>query len=140
MSSEDFSQRPGPYPVPPATERIIVTAAPPRRSWLGTMGRVLFFLFLVLPGILVALLVVGTLASLTGSVETGVAEHYHSLSKTATDKIAIITVDGAIISGEGFIKKQIDHVRDDKSVKAVVLRVNSPGGTVSASDYLYHHL
>ncbi|MGH7134282.1 MAG: signal peptide peptidase SppA, partial [Pirellulales bacterium] len=32
------------------------------------------------------------------------------------------------------------HVRDDEAVKAVVLRVNSPGGTVSGSDYLYHHL
>ena len=118
----------------------MTAAPPPRRSWLGTLGRLLFFLFLVLPGILVALLVVGTLASLIGNVETGVAEHYHSLSKTATEKIAIITVDGAIISGEGFIKKQIDQVRDDKAVKAVVLRVNSPGGTVTASDYLYHHL
>ena len=26
-----------------------------------------------------------------------------------------------------------------KNVRAVVLRVNSPGGTVTASDYLYHH-
>ncbi len=137
MSSEDLSQKPGPYGMPPA-ERIIVAA--PRRSLLGTLGRLLFFLFLVLPGIVIALLVAGTLVSLTGGIETGVAEHYHSLSKTATDKVAIITVDGAIISGEGFVKKQIDHVRDDKNVKAVVLRVNSPGGTVSASDYLYHHL
>jgi protease-4 len=140
MSSEDFSHKPGPYPTPPVTERIIVTAPPPRRSLLGTLGRLFYFLFLVLPGILVALLIVGSLASLTGSVETGVSEHYHSLAKTATDKIAIITVDGAILSGEGFVKKQIDHVRDDPHVKAVVLRVNSPGGTVTASDYLYHHL
>ena len=28
----------------------------------------------------------------------------------------------------------------DKNVKAVVLRVDSPGGSVSGSDYIYHHL
>ena len=65
---------------------------------------------------------------------------WHSLSKTATDKIAIITVEGTILGDEGFVKKQIDQVRDDDHVKAVVLRVDSPGGTVTGSDYIYHHL
>jgi protease-4 len=41
---------------------------------------------------------------------------------------------------ESFSKKQIDRVREDKSVIGVVLRINSPGGTVTGSDYLYHHL
>ena len=36
--------------------------------------------------------------------------------------------------------KQIDRVRDDESVVGVVLRVASPGGTVTGSDYIYHHL
>ena len=44
------------------------------------------------------------------------------------------------MESDGFIKKQIDRVKEDDSVKAVVLRVDSPGGTVNASDYLYHHL
>lgn len=67
-------------------------------------------------------------------------EQYHSLSRNATDKIAVITLEGTILDGDGFVKRQIDHVRDDKDVKGIVLRVNSPGGTVSGSDYLYHHL
>jgi protease-4 len=71
----------------------------------------------------------------------GPQEKYHSLSKEATKKIAIISVDGAILNGEdSFVKKQIDRVRDDKEVAAVVLRIDSPGGSVTASDYLYHHL
>ncbi|HEY4309726.1 MAG TPA: signal peptide peptidase SppA [Pirellulales bacterium] len=141
MNLDDPSPRPTPYgpPPPQVTERIIVAAAP-QRSRLSMIVSLLFFVFLVLPGILVALMLVGAVASVTGGVDKTVDEHYHSLSKTAKDKIAIITVDGAIIDGEGFIKKQIDHVRDDKEVRAVVLRVNSPGGTVTASDYLYHHL
>jgi protease-4 len=68
-------------------------------------------------------------------------EKYHSLSRTATKKIAIIDVSGAIMDGEdSFAKKQIDRVKDDKSVVGVVVRIDSPGGTVTGSDYLYHHL
>ena len=53
---------------------------------------------------------------------------------------SIIDVDGTILQGEGFIKKQIDRVRKDEQVKGIVVRVNSPGGTVTASHYIYHHL
>ena len=67
-------------------------------------------------------------------------EKYHSLNKDAPDKIAIIEVAGTIMSGDGFVKKQIDRVRKDPKVKAVVLRVDSPGGTVTGSDFIYHHL
>jgi protease-4 len=45
-----------------------------------------------------------------------------------------------IMSGDGFVKQQIDRIRDDESVKAIVVRVDSPGGTVTGSDYIYHHL
>ena len=69
-----------------------------------------------------------------------------------TDKIAIIDVDGLLVNrrkrgwmraGENpvslFIEK-LDKAARDESVKAVVLRINSPGGTVAASDIMYHHL
>jgi protease-4 len=69
-----------------------------------------------------------------------VDEKYYSGDRTGSDKIALIRVEGAILQTEGYIKRQIDAVRDDDSVKAVVLRIDSPGGTVTASDYLYHHL
>ena len=70
----------------------------------------------------------------------GVSEKYFSGDKSADDKIAIISVTGVIMQGEGYIRKQIDLVREDKDVKAVVVRVNSPGGTVTGSDYILHHL
>ena len=115
---------------------------PPRRPRGGAFrwfvrlilfgGAAMFLLFVV------GILSLGSLVSL--SSDDSLHEHHHSLSKTATDKVAIITLEGTILDGDGFVKKQIDHVRDDKSVKAVVLRVNSPGGTVSGSDFLYHHL
>ena len=54
--------------------------------------------------------------------------------------VAVIHVDGDIVEGKDYLQvagdrfvQIIDQVRKDNSVKAVVLRVNSPGGSVSAS-------
>jgi len=61
----------------------------------------------------------------------------------ATAKIAVIDVNGVITgspaSGAGYsmvdvIKAQLDRAQDDSRVKAVILRVDSPGGEVLASD------
>ena len=69
-----------------------------------------------------------------------------------TDKIAIIDVDGLLVNRQrrGLIRRgenpvslfieKLDRAARDESVKAVVLRLNSPGGTVAASDIVYHHL
>jgi protease IV len=102
----------------------------PRGSWLARGLKWAFFL----------LIAVFVIASYFYDGETDLQERYHSLSHFALDKVAIISVEGAIIGEEGFAKKQIDHVRKDDHVKAIVLRVNSPGGTVTGSDYIYHHL
>ena len=62
------------------------------------------------------------------------------------NKIAVITVDGIITSHESdeagnnmveVIKAQLDRARDDRRVKAVILKVDSPGGEVLASDEIY---
>lgn len=68
----------------------------------------------------------------------GPREKYHSLSKTASDKIAVVHVSGAIMEGNDFVEKQFKAIEKDKSVKAVVLRIDSPGGTVTYSDRLFH--
>lgn len=70
----------------------------------------------------------------------GIEEKYHSGAKFATDKIAIISIEGVIMEGDGFVKQQIDRIREDEHVKAIVVRVDSPGGTVTGSDFIYHHL
>ncbi len=83
------------------------------------------------------LLVVLGLASLAASDDEGrVVERYYALNRRGPDKVAIL-------GGEGFFKQQIDHARKDikaGKLKAIVLRVNSPGGTISGSDYMLHHL
>ncbi len=70
-----------------------------------------------------------------------IVERHFSGNEQAKDKIAIITLNGVIYGGEetGFIK-QIEKATDDKAVKAVVLRIDSPGGTVTGSDYYHHKL
>lgn len=70
----------------------------------------------------------------------GITEKHHSGTMFAKNKVAIISITGVIMDGEGYVKNQIDRVRDDDSVKAVVVRVDSPGGTVTGSDYIFHHL
>jgi protease-4 len=91
--------------------------------------------------IVIGALVVLSLAGLAfmgmGAKERGKANR--------SGKIAIIYVEGVILGGRGQstvlmeqggtdqIIKQIHQARDDESVKAVVLRINSPGGSAAAS-------
>lgn len=71
----------------------------------------------------------------------GIREKYHSLSKdTSGDRIAVLNATGMITSGDGFVKRQIDRIREDDSIKGIVLRIESPGGSVYGSDFLFHHL
>ena len=65
--------------------------------------------------------------------------------KISRDKIAIIYATGEINSGKGDLKsmgsettaKAIKEAREDERVKAIVLRVNSPGGSALASDVIW---
>lgn len=109
---------------------------PPRRGW-GSWIKLLLVLATVL---FVGLILATPFILLVAPTREKVEEEHHSLTRGAANKIAIITLEGAILEGDGFVKKQIDAVRADKKVKAIVLRVNSPGGTVSGSDFIHHHL
>ncbi|MDQ3908051.1 MAG: signal peptide peptidase SppA [Acidobacteriota bacterium] len=75
-----------------------------------------------------------------------------SLNLNQGDKIAVVYASGAIMSGRSSgggalgeqtvgsdtVSKAIKDAGDDKSVKAIVLRVDSPGGTTFASDIIWH--
>ncbi|WP_302365875.1 signal peptide peptidase SppA [uncultured Alistipes sp.] len=69
-----------------------------------------------------------------------------SLSQPA---VAVVYADGSIVDGEGYeldkiygntLARTLAGVRADESVKAVVLRVNSPGGSALASDIIWREL
>lgn len=64
--------------------------------------------------------------------------------KAKTNKIAVIYANGQIIDGEGddntigsiTLSKAIREARQNKKVKAIVMRVNSPGGSALASEVI----
>lgn len=70
----------------------------------------------------------------------------------ARNKIALIDVNGVLrntqssqLFGEGeqpvsLFLEQLDMAKKDQAVKAVILRINSPGGTVVASELMYDEL
>jgi len=137
------ANNPAPEPITPEVVR--QASQPPLRVVLeqggtfGKFGRRMLWIVLGI-SVLVNFSLLGMYQSYIDTGEDGLSEKYHSQSKIALDKVAIIRVEGTIMSGDGYVKHQIDRVKKDKRVKAIVLRVDSPGGTVTGSDYIYHHL
>jgi len=76
------------------------------------------------------------------------------ISGEGRDKILLLDLSGFISSQDrdpllggkkqpsllARVREELDRAGTDHSVKAVVLRINSPGGGVTASDVLYHEL
>ena len=64
------------------------------------------------------------------------------------ERIAVIFAEGDIVDGNGeegsvggkAFAKLIRKAREDEKIKAVVLRVNSPGGSSFASEEIYHEI
>lgn len=62
----------------------------------------------------------------------------------STDEIALLYAEGSIISGNSssdindkYIIGQIEKLKENKDIKAVVIRVNSPGGSAYASEQIW---
>src|SRR5271154_3772172 len=149
---DNFSS-PG-VPPPLTTPPPVITPPPParpRRSW-GWM--IVSIILIVLLGFSwLVIIAQGVSHSIGGSFNRGfknstAREVGPKLDECiledngAHNKIAVVTVDG-IISGNSdqagnslvdVIKAQFDRAKDDRRVKAVILKVDSPGGEVMASD------
>ncbi|MBI3457922.1 MAG: signal peptide peptidase SppA [Candidatus Rokubacteria bacterium] len=72
---------------------------------------------------------------------------------TGRDKILLIHLSGVLAEEPIFtfearppvpllarVREELEKAADDEHVRALVLRINSPGGTVTASDILYHEI
>jgi len=58
-----------------------------------------------------------------------------------TAKIAVIDLQGVVYGEQAQnIYKQIKTARKDRTVKGLIIRINSPGGTISASDQIYNEI
>ncbi len=70
------------------------------------------------------------------------------IKSSASDKIAVLYAQGNIMYGEGDqsyigqgkMIEALKKIRKDRKIKAVVLRVNSPGGSALASDLIWREL
>jgi protease-4 len=125
-----------PPPNPPQT--VYVALAPPKPSIFArllSLAQFLLFAFFVLA----AIVAFSNQDALVEDHDSKIDERYYSLAKEGTNKVVILEVDGMITSGDE-IRKQCEKAQKDSAVKAIVLRVNSPGGTITASDEIYHYL
>lgn len=81
----------------------------------------------------------------------GGGEPSEKLYGTGENKVAVVDISGVILEedpGDGFgfadgvttargLIRTFEEIKEDGSVKALVLRVNSPGGSVTASEEIY---
>ena len=103
---------------------------------IKTVFRVLSYVFIVI----ILLGIFGMLAAIFagrqhGFVEKVIYEGPH------TTKIAVINLEGMIEDGTAQdVIEQLEHAQKDAYIRGIILRVNSPGGTISATDRIYHQL
>ena len=123
-------------------------AHPRRRIWPWILGLVF------LGGIgLFALVIIGVLSSIPAALQEGATfntktNHFATtvVRSGGADRIAHIDLDGIITaSASRGNSSMVDDFREvveaavaDASVKAIVIRINSPGGEVTASDRLHN--
>ncbi len=151
MDNEPTPTNPSVPPTPPPPPPLItapVAATPKRgRGWM-----ILALVLLVLLAISV-MMNLGNIASGFMPPTRTVASHVAGPrfdevireDNGTRNKIAILDVEGIIYSGAGdgaysmvdVLRSQLRQAADDSYVKAVILRIDSPGGEVLASDEIY---
>ncbi|MGC3969461.1 MAG: signal peptide peptidase SppA [Pirellulales bacterium] len=128
------------YPEPPGPGQPVYIAVPMQQK-PGVLSR-LFTLFQWLAFVFFVVIMITAMfapSTLSGDPDNKLEERYYALNQQGTQKIAVIEIEGTIMDGKD-VKQQIDKVRKDDAVKALVVRIDSPGGTVTGSDFIYHHL
>lgn len=122
------------------------SSAPVRKS-RGWMWFSLFLMgCLLLGGFLIVALVVGAAGMSAGSGDSSSVEIVTLRDNDSDNKIVAIDLSGLIASfsvdasGNNMVeslRRQFKWAREDDAVKAVLFRINSPGGEVLASDRIY---
>ncbi len=133
-------RRPGPYGPSSGPPR-----RPPRRrtrSVWAVVATILLVLSALANVVLVlVLIVVASMGGLVGGVTPdGLTEHVLRPG-AAGRKVAVIRIEGVI--SEMMVEdlgRRIRRAARDEDVKAVVLRINSPGGGLTATDQIFHSL
>lgn len=147
---------PGTRPPPPGygVPRGIPVHRPPARPPRGGLGVVFAIVAMCCVGLCMLL---GLLASVAGSAGSAAGGQLSLSEQTViegkagvADKVALIEIEGAIarvqaggLFGGGVdmverIRKELEAAAEDTNVKALLIAIDSPGGTVTASDQIWH--
>ena len=136
-------QSPVPPQIPPYTAPRY--EPPPRREKKGAGWKIATILLALTLLAVLGFELLGALVSMAGTSSLGSPSRFQEVTLEnvgARDKIAVIPVEGVIMGGiepvgrslaKG-IQDKLKLAAEDSRVKAVILRVNSPGGEVLASD------
>jgi len=79
------------------------------------------------------------LAKVISSTGGGERYEYDYRSGKGNGKIAVVDLDFTIITSDPIVR-QFKKYREDKNIKAIVLRINTPGGGVAASQEMYEEI
>lgn len=114
---------------------------PPRRKTSGwrILWGILFGLS-VLANVGLFLLLLGTVVLLSG---VGTGGYGSSILRDGPrhSRIAVVNIEGIIDESQANeVYRQLKAAREDATVKGLIVRVNSPGGTISASDRIYRQI
>ena len=94
----------------------------------------------VMANIVLFLMLIGVLAMFTVGQRDLFAEEVIQEGPRRS-KIAIVRVEGIIDGMQAKnVSMQLKRARHDKRVKGLIIRVNSPGGTISGSDQIYNEI
>jgi protease-4 len=109
---------------------------PRRRSGAGRFFTVVLILLLGFSLVLNIFLLARSAAGGAGSAkETSVVEG------DSAQRVAVVALDGVIMDAASQkFDRLITSVEKDGNVKALVIEIDSPGGSVTASDEMYHRL
>lgn len=122
-----------PQPVEPVTE-----TTKKRTGWRIFWGIIL--VMSVLANIVLFMVLIGVVAVFAAG-RKGIFTEEVIQAGPRTTKIAVITVQGIINSEKARdIYSQLKAARKDGRVKGLIIRVNSPGGTISGSDQIYNEI
>lgn len=102
-------------------------------GWLVGGGCLLLFVFIIGMAIFVG-------AMRGSSVSLGGRVALIRISGTITSGESVGSLFGDSIVGSDTIIRYLDHARRDSSIKAVVLRIDSPGGSAAASEEIYNEI
>ncbi len=122
------------YAVPPQVVYVAAKSGGLTRAILTMLGLFLF------AGVFIIGLTLGIVIMIAGASYENVVlrETYRS---GGASKVAIIPVEGVIDDAQAeFVHAAVKDVLSDSSIAAVVLRVDSPGGGVTASDQIWYEV